>query len=262
MRSLVLVLAAVAALAAPAQAQSFDQPQLDALLAPVALYPDELVNHILVAAAYPDQVSDAARGSPAQPHWHPSVAALAPYPEILQRMAESPQWMRELSEAFIYQQASVMQTIQALRSRAQAYGHLEPQREVVYVRYYDPLVVYGAWWWPAHRPHFWRPWHSHRVFIRHNHHHQSHGSHHKHVDRHPALPAPRIVHTPKRHHGSHVKAPVRVPESRRHPIISSTPQISHRQWRSPSHSRAPSHSPSQSHSPQRSGGIRHHKQRR
>ena len=37
------------------------------LLAPVALYPDELVNHILVAAAYPDQVSEAARGTPAQP---------------------------------------------------------------------------------------------------------------------------------------------------------------------------------------------------
>jgi hypothetical protein len=154
-------------------------------------------------------------------------------------MAESPQWMRDLSEAFIDQQASVMQTIQGLRSRAQAYGHLpEPQREVVYVRYYDPLIVYGGWWWPAHRPYYWRPWHSHRVFI------------HKHVHRHPALPAPRHVHTPKRiYHGgggSHVKAaPLLIPESKRRPIVSSTPQISQRQWRSPSHS-----------------GGRHHKQRR
>lgn len=242
MRSLALALLLAALAAAPAQARSFEQAELDALLAPVALYPDELVNHILVAAAYPEQVSDAARGAPAQPHWHPSVVALGPYPEILQRMAESPQWMGELSQAFITQQASVMQAIQGLRSRAQAYGHVpEPQREVVYVRYYDPLVVYGGWWWPAHRPHFWRPWHSHRVFIQHNHHHRSHGHHHKHVDRHPVLPAPRHVHTPKRHH-SHVKAPIRVPESQRRPIVSSTPQISHRQWRSPSYSREPQRS--------------------
>jgi hypothetical protein len=190
-------------------------------------------------------VGEAARGSPPQPHWHPSVTALVPYPEILERMAESPHWMSQLSEAFIYQQASVMQTIQGLRVRAQAYGYAEPPREVVYVRYYDPLVVYGGWWWHSHRPHFWRPWHTHRVFIRGHVH--SHAPVHRHA---PLLPAPR-VHAPPRHvhapaPGHHIKAPIRVPESRRQPIVSSTPQISARQWRSPSHST----------------GSRHRKQRR
>src|SRR5262249_25652831 len=30
--------------------------------------------------------------------------------------------------------------------------------QVVYVPYYDPFVVYGAWWWPAYRPVVFRPW--------------------------------------------------------------------------------------------------------
>ena len=209
MRRLVFLL--LFALALPGQARSFEQPELDALLAPVALYPDELVNHILVAAAYPDQVSEAARGTPAQPHWHPSVSVLIAYPELLQRMAESPQWMHDLSQAYIYQQASVMVTVQSLRTRAAAYGHLpEPQREVVYVRYYDPLVVYGAWWWPAYRPVPWRPWHAHRAFVR---------PHHRHV-----VAPPRHFHAPvsKPVHG---KPYVKVPEAQRRPIVNGTPQL-------------------------------------
>lgn len=213
MRKLAFLLLLLA-LAIPAQAQvrSFSQPELDALLAPVALYPDELVGHILVAAAYPDQVGDAARGAPAQPHWHPSVTALQPYPELLQRMAESPQWMHDLSQAYITQQASVMVTVQSLRTRAAAYGHLppEPAREVVYVRYYDPLVVYGPWWWPAYRPVFWHPWHAHRVFI----------YRHAPVQRniHVAPPQPVRV----KPHGGHFE---QVPEAHRRPVVNSTPQL-------------------------------------
>jgi hypothetical protein len=210
MRKLVFLL--LLAVALPGQARSFEQPELDALLAPVALYPDELVNHILVAAAYPDQVSEAARGTPAQPHWHPSVSALIPYPELLQRMAESPQWMHELSQAYIYQQASVMLTVQSLRTRAAAYGHLpEPQREVVYVRYYDPLVVYGAWWWPAYRPVLWRPWHVHRVY----------------VPRHHYVAPPRHFHSPPPvSRPVHARSlPLKVPEAHRRPIVNSTPQL-------------------------------------
>jgi len=214
MRKLVFLL--LFALALPGQARSFEQPELDALLAPVALYPDELVNHILVAAAYPDQVSEAARGTPAQPHWHPGVSALIAYPELLQRMAESPQWMHELSQAYIYQQASVMLTVQSLRTRAAAYGHLPgPQREVVYVRYYDPLVVYGAWWWPAYRPVPWRPWHAHRVFVPHQRHHAAPPQHF-----HSPRPVSKPVHTRP--------LPTRIPEAHRRPIVSSTPQLHHK----------------------------------
>ncbi len=68
-----------------------------------------------------------------------------------------------------------METVQSLRRRAQANGNLRSDSEqqvyyagsnivvaplypnVVYVRYYDPFLVYGPWWWPAYRPIVWRP---------------------------------------------------------------------------------------------------------
>jgi hypothetical protein len=223
MRRVLFVL--LLALSLPGQARAYEQPELDALLAPIALYPDELVGHILVAAAYPQQVSDAARGAPAQPHWHPSVSALVSYPELLQRMAASPQWMHDLSQAYIHQQASVMVTVQALRTRAAAYGHLPPEpapQQVVYVRYYDPYVVYGPWWWPAYRPVFWHPWHTHRVFI-----HRAAPVHrHPHIRPAPSLPLhanPNVGHV--KPNVGHVKPYQRVPEAQRRPAISSTPQL-------------------------------------
>src|SRR5688500_9042702 len=224
MRKLVFLL--LFAVALPGQARSFEQPELDALLAPVALYPDELVSHILVAAAYPDQVSDAARGTPAQPHWHPSVSALIAYPELLQRMAESPQWMQDLSQAYIHQQASVMLTVQSLRTRAAAHGHVppEPQREVAYVRYYDPLIVYGGWWWPAYRPVFWRPWHVHRVFVPHHHHHHRVAPRHA-PPRHFHAPVSKPVHAKPLHAKPVHTLPARIPEAHRRPIVNSTPQL-------------------------------------
>ncbi|HEX6240873.1 MAG TPA: DUF3300 domain-containing protein, partial [Polyangiales bacterium] len=173
----------------PAQAQrTYNQGELDALLAPVALQPDGVLSQILMAATYPDEVAAAARWSRANPHlrgdqavraadqepWDPSVKALVAFPDLLARMEESPQWLRELGEAFLQQQAQVMDTVQNLRQRARANGQLntteqtavyqqdnaiviEPRSQIVYVPYYDPYVVYGPWW-GYYRPVFWRPW--------------------------------------------------------------------------------------------------------
>lgn len=75
-----------------------------------------------------------------------------------------------------------MDTVQGLRRRAQANGSLpsndlysveqqgqaivvQPRAQYVYVPYYDPYVVYGPWWWHAHRPVYWRPWHAQPVFV-------------------------------------------------------------------------------------------------
>ena len=187
-----VLLAALAALHVPAQAQPrvYNQAELDALLAPVALYPDAVLSNILVASTYPDDVRQAAAWSLANPQltgedavraaepmpWHPSVKALAAFPDLLGRMNDSPQWVADLGAAFLEQEPYVMDTVQRLRSRAQANGSLQSndqyivqqqgpdlavypaQPQVVYVPYYDPFVVYGTWWWPAYRPVFWRPW--------------------------------------------------------------------------------------------------------
>jgi Protein of unknown function (DUF3300) len=149
-----------------------------------------VLSNVLVAATAPDDVRDAAAWSRANPQlsgeaavraiepyqWHPAVKALVAFPELLARMAESPQWTADLGAAFVVQEPQVMETVQALRRRAQASGYLQSndqysvqqqgpaiaiypaQPQVIYVPYYDPYVVYGPWWWYSYRPVFWRPW--------------------------------------------------------------------------------------------------------
>jgi hypothetical protein len=186
----ILLCAALLASAFAARADRvFNQAELDALLAPVALYPDTVLSNILVAAGYPDDVREAAAWSRGNPQlrgdealravesgpWHPSVKALVAMPEVLARMDESPTWLSDLGEAYRVHGPYVMETVQQLRQRAQASGYLRSDNEqqvyyegsnivvapayphLVYVRYYDPFVVYGAWWWPAYRPVVWRP---------------------------------------------------------------------------------------------------------
>jgi hypothetical protein len=183
MKRILLALASILALSTPvAHAQAphlYTQPELDALVAPIALYPDALITQVLMAARFPDQVAAASnlpRDAQPEGSWDPNVKALLAFPEILTRMAESPQWTRDLGLAFANQEPHVLDTVQSLRKRAQTGGQLqsndqqtvtqqgnaivvEPRNpEVVYVPYYDPYVVYGPWWWPAYRPVIWSPW--------------------------------------------------------------------------------------------------------
>jgi Protein of unknown function (DUF3300) len=188
-----LVLELIATAAAPALAQeraAFSQAELDQMLAPVALYPDPLLSQMLMAATYPLEVVEAARWSKAHPGlqgdaavkaaagegWDPSVTSLVAFPQVLAWMDENLKWTSAVGDAFLAQQPQVMDTVQALRARAQDAGNLrsddrvvvtregptivlvpaDPQ--IVYVPYYDPFIVYGTWWWPAYPPVYWRPW--------------------------------------------------------------------------------------------------------
>jgi hypothetical protein len=170
--------------------RSYTQAELDQMLAPIALYPDALLSQILMAATYPLEVVQAARWSRARPglegeaavraaqneDWDPSVKSLVAFPQVLQRMDERLDWTRALGDAFLAQEPQVMDQVQQLRQRAQAAGNLRSDQQihverqgqtivvqpaspqVVYVPYYDPLVVYGPWWWPAYQPVVWAPW--------------------------------------------------------------------------------------------------------
>jgi hypothetical protein len=240
----------------------YDQAELDAMLAPIALQPDGVVSQVLIAATYPDEVHAAARWSRANPHmrgdpalravenepWDPAVKALVAFPELLTRMVESPQWLQDLGEAFVRQQAQVMDTVQALRRRAQAAGHLastdqtavydqgeaivvQPRTQIVYVNYYDPYVVYGPWWWPYYRPVFWHPWVVRPVFVAHGFFYSKPVWQHRHVAVvHPPVHVVRHSVVPgKWQHGKYAtgvvkphvvsKPYVRVPESQRKPIV-------------------------------------------
>jgi hypothetical protein len=235
LRLLLSLMLSLGALGAHAQ-RVFNQAELDAMLAPIALYPDPLLTHVLNASIYPGDVAAAAAWSRANPQlqgdaalatvestpWHPSVKALAAYPEVLIRMADSPQWLADLGEAYSGSSAYVNVTIQQLRERAQANGNLRSNEQqyvyqqaqtivvqpvypnVVYAPYYDPYVVYGTWWWPAYRPVYWRPWVARPVYVTRMEHR---GRFHE-----PARfvrPGPQV--TPYR----------QIPESQRQPIIQS-----------------------------------------
>src|SRR5580704_6386948 len=151
--------------------------QLDALVAPIALYPDSLVAQVLGAATFPDQVAIAdywlqqnknltgtALGKAVdQQSWDSSVKALTQFPAVLADMAMNLVWTSSLGEAFHDQQSEMMAAVQVMRAKAQAAGNLQstpqvkvvqqtPQTiviqpvnpQVVYVPQYNPTLVYGA----------------------------------------------------------------------------------------------------------------------
>jgi hypothetical protein len=166
---------------------SFSREQLDQMLAPIALYPDPLLADILMAATYPLEVVEADRWiqDPAhakldrdrltavleQEPWDPSVKSLVPFSQILKMMDFNLEWTERLGEAFLADQAGVMDSIQRLREEAKAAGNLsstlqqtviiesegqpitiEPSdSESVYVPDYSP-VVYGTWPYPSYPP--------------------------------------------------------------------------------------------------------------
>lgn len=150
------LLLVLGSLQASAQTQRiFQQAELDALLAPVALYPDSVLPQIFVAAGYPQQVREAANWSRANPHlrgdtavreaqaygWHPAVASLAAFPELLARMDESPQWLRDLGDAWHSQEPYVMDSVQRLRQRAHAGGQLRSAQPRQIIRQTRIIVV-------------------------------------------------------------------------------------------------------------------------
>lgn len=186
----VLAVSSMSAVARMDDKPLFSQAELDQMLAPIALYPDQLLSQILMAATYPLEVVQAARFQRSNPDlhgqeavraasghdWDPSVQSLLAFPNVLQQMDADLDWTERLGDAFLAQQEQVMDTVQALRNRAYAAGNLRTneqvrvvrEREIImvqparsnlfYVPYYDPLAVYGSWWWPAYRPVYWNPW--------------------------------------------------------------------------------------------------------
>jgi len=175
--------------AAAPPAAPLPQDKLDALLAPIALYPDQLLGQVLMASTYPLEVVEAARfadqnrdlngdaleAALKDKTWDPSVLSLASFPQVLAMMNDKLEWTQQLGDAFLANEAQVMQTVQTLRQKAQAAGNLQttPQQTVmvkenyiyvepaqpqtVYVPVYNPTVIYGTWWWPNYRPWYWYP---------------------------------------------------------------------------------------------------------
>ena len=163
------------------EAPKLPNNQLDSLVAPIALYPDQLLSQTLVAATYPLEViqlqqwmeknknlkGQALSDEVEKQSWDPSIQAMAAFPDVVNRMSDNIQWTTDLGNAFLAQQSDVLDAIQRMRATAQSKGILKATQQqkvetqtgqggkqaiviqqanpdVVYVPSYNPTVVYGA----------------------------------------------------------------------------------------------------------------------
>ena len=164
--------------------------ELDALVAPIALYPDDLLSLVLMASTYPLEVVEAQRWFDANKKmsdgqrkaaleklaWDQSVKSLIATPTVLEMMSTQLTWTRKLGDAVLAQQADVMDAVQRLRAKARSRDKLVTTKQqrvtvqntgprqviaiepvdpnLIYVPYYEPAVVYGDWPYVDYPPYF------------------------------------------------------------------------------------------------------------
>ncbi len=166
-------------------------PELEGIIGPIALYPDDLLAIVLPASTYPLQIVQAARfledleSDPSlkpDPDWDDSVVALSNYPEVIEMMADDLEWTWRLGEAVVAQQPAVIAAIERFRDRAYAAGNLKSDdhqtvaqedgviqitpvaEDVIYVPYYEPerVVVYQPrpvyYYYPRPYPVYYYPY--------------------------------------------------------------------------------------------------------
>ena len=164
---------------APAVTQASWSPDaLEQLVAPIALYPDQLVGQILAASVNSQEVLDAGNwllqnqelkgdaldAAAQKAGLGPAMRSLVQFPTIVDMMCQQIDWTRQLGSAFTSDQASVLDAVQRLRAQAQQVGNLKstPQQtvetktedkktvieikpadpQIVYVPQYNPQVIY------------------------------------------------------------------------------------------------------------------------
>ena len=164
--------------------------QLEALVAPIALYPDALLANMLAAATYPLEVveadrwikenktlkGDALKTAVDKKGWDDSVKALTATPSVLDMMSDKLDWTKDLGDAMLAQQADLMDAIQRLREKARSNNKLSTTKQqkvtveqqegrqvivieptdpnAMYVPYYEPATVYGTWPYADYPPYY------------------------------------------------------------------------------------------------------------
>jgi Protein of unknown function (DUF3300) len=127
--------------------------ELNTLVAPVALYPDELLAIVLPASTNPIQVVEAqrflekrAQDPNLQPdeEWDPSVLALINYPDVVKKMSDDVSWCQDLGNAVLDQQDDVLKAIQTARGSASDAGYLQSNDQVTVVNEGDNITVESA----------------------------------------------------------------------------------------------------------------------
>lgn len=165
--------------------QIISSEQLQALVSPIALYPDSLLSLMLLASTYPLEVAEAYNWRAANASlegaalqdalkaqsWNDSVKSLISFPQAFGMMGNKLQWTQNLGNAYKLQPADTMKAVQLLRKRAIKAGTLKSNQkitvstdansnvlivpentQIVYVPTYSPDVVYGPWPYPDYPP--------------------------------------------------------------------------------------------------------------
>jgi hypothetical protein len=152
---------------------------VDSLVSPIALYPDQLLAQILVCAGDPPSVTKldgwlkantSLKGTALQDAavvagFEPSFVALSLFPTVVTQMATNLEWTTLLGRVFEINRTVVFESIQKKRAQAQAAGALKSNQQqavetktttagdsvivieptnpqVVYVPQYNPTTVY------------------------------------------------------------------------------------------------------------------------
>ena len=150
-------------------AKKLPAQEIDGLLAPVALYPDQLLAQMLLSAATPARVTDldkwlktnppfkgtALQDAAKQTGFEPSLVMLVLFPQVVDFMATNLDWTTAVGQAFTADRAAVMESVQRLRADAMKAGKLKssPQQsvsimktesgqEVIVIEPVNPQVVY------------------------------------------------------------------------------------------------------------------------
>lgn len=165
----------------PAVTQASWAPDaLEELLAPIALYPDQLLTQILAASVNTQEVLDggnwlldhqnlkgeALDAAAREAGFGAAMRALLQFPTVVDMLCQQIDWTRQLGSAFSSDQKSVLDAVQRLRLQAAQVGNLQttPQQtvetktennetiievkpadpQIVYVPQYNPQVVYAT----------------------------------------------------------------------------------------------------------------------
>jgi hypothetical protein len=169
------------------------QPQaatlsLDDLVAPIALYPDQLLAQVLIASSNPQEVldggnwiiqnqsvkGDALTSAAKTAGFGPSMQYLMNFPQVIDNMCQEIEWTTQLGQAFQSDQKGVMDAVQRRRGQAKQMGNLVSSAQmtvatkndsgqqyveikpadpkVVYVPQYNPVTIYNTQAAPAVAP--------------------------------------------------------------------------------------------------------------
>jgi hypothetical protein len=148
-------------------------------MAPIALFPDPVLSQVLIASTNPQEILDSGNWLVANPKlegkpldeaaekigFTPPIRALIQFPQVIDQMCQNMDWTEELGQAYVNDQAGVLDAVQRLRVQARDVGNLKtseqmkvetkeedgqevvaispPSPEVVYVPQYNPTTVYA-----------------------------------------------------------------------------------------------------------------------